>query len=69
MENDTTKYEANHLETADEFLTRAAAIEYNEQWHKAHSNAKSWQDAGAIVISSSAAQIESAVKTVLQRTA
>ena len=55
MENDTTKYEANHLETADEFLTRAAAIEFNEEWHKAHSNAhsKRWQDAGAIVISSS----------------
>ena len=45
--------EMDHLETADEFLTRAAAIEYNEQWNNAHSNAKSWQDAGAIVISSS----------------
>jgi hypothetical protein len=45
--------EMDHLETADEFLTRSAAIEFNEEWHKAHSNAKSWQDAGAIVISSS----------------
>ncbi|MDA7653063.1 hypothetical protein N8668_02130 [bacterium] len=59
--------EMDHLETADEFLTRAA-IEFNEQWNQAHSNAQLWQDAGAIVISSSA-QIESAVRTVLQGTA